>query len=155
MKVHLWAFGATTDPWLQEGEKIYTKRIERYLPFEYKTVQPSRDTQPAKVLSAESKWLQNQLQQAPSRIILLDEKGVQHTSEQFARKLELWRQGTHRRLIFLIGSAYGFDNAVRNMADEMLSVSSMTLPHQICRLVFLEQIYRACTILRGEAYHHP
>ena len=154
MKVHLWAFGNPSDGWVSEGEKIYTRRIERYLPFEYKCVQASKNNNPSIVLAAESKWLQQQLEKSPAKIILLDEKGPQFTSVQFADKLEQWRQGTHRRLIFLIGSSYGYDAAIRTKADELLSISAMTLPHQICRVVFLEQIYRACTILRGESYHH-
>jgi 23S rRNA (pseudouridine1915-N3)-methyltransferase len=85
---------------------------------------------------------------------LLDETGPQLTSVQFASKLEAWRQGSHKRIVFVIGSAYGFDQQIYNRADATLGLSSMTLPHQICRLMFLEQIYRACTILRGESYHH-
>ena len=107
------------------------------------------------MMAAESKWLQSQVQATPSRIILLDEHGTQYSSEQFAKKIESWRQGSHKRVVFVVGSSYGFDAALHNLAHEKLSISSMTLPHQICRFVFLEQIYRACTILRGEAYHHP
>lgn len=154
MKVHLWAFGNPSDGWVSEGEKLYVKRIERYLPFEYKCVQTSKNNNPSIVLAAESKWLQQQLEKSPGKIILLDENGPQLTSMQFADKLEQWRQGTHRRLIFLIGSSFGYDAGTRANADELLSISAMTLPHQICRVVFLEQIYRACTILRGESYHH-
>ncbi len=155
MKVHLWAMGAPSDDWVSQGEKLYVKRIEHYLPFEYKCFQPGKSSRnKIQVLAAEGKWLQQQLESAPSKLILLDEKGPQLTSEQFAKKLEKWRQGSHKRLVFLIGSSYGFDQSVYDLAKETLGISSMTLPHQLCRLVFLEQIYRACTILRGEAYHH-
>ena len=154
MKVHVWAFGSPSDPWLNEGEKIYTRRIDHYLPFEYKTIQPSKSNKKELVLAAEAKWLQSQLQISPSRLILLDEKGTQFTSEQFANKLEQWRQGSYRRLIFLIGSAYGFEASTYQVADDLLGLSKFTLPHQIARLVFLEQMYRACTILKGQSYHH-
>lgn len=154
MKVHLWAFGNLSDKWVSDGEKLYSKRIEHYLSFEYKTIQPSKSNVASQVLVAESKWLQQQIDTTPSKIILLDEKGPQLTSVQFSKKFDQWRQGSHRRLIFLIGSAYGFDKSVYEKADELLSLSAMTLPHQLCRLLFLEQIYRACTILRGESYHH-
>ncbi|MEO6131898.1 MAG: 23S rRNA (pseudouridine(1915)-N(3))-methyltransferase RlmH [Saprospiraceae bacterium] len=155
MKVHLWAMGAVSDGWVSEGEKIYVKRIERYLPFEYKCIQPGKSSKDKiKVLTAEANWLKDQLESIPSKIILLDEKGPQFTSEHFARRLEKWQQGTHKRLVFLIGSAYGFDDSVYALANETLGISSLTLPHQICRLVFLEQVYRACTILKGESYHH-
>ncbi|HUR29925.1 MAG TPA: 23S rRNA (pseudouridine(1915)-N(3))-methyltransferase RlmH [Saprospiraceae bacterium] len=154
MKVHLWAFGSPSDSWLAEGEKIYTGRIEHYLPFEYKTIHASKSNKKEIVLTAEIKWLKLQLQNTPSRLILLDEKGTQFTSPQFSTKLEQWRQGSHRRLIFLIGSAYGFDDSIYTLADDKLSISKFTLPHQLCRLIFLEQMYRACTILRGQSYHH-
>ncbi len=154
MKVHLWAYGAASDGWISEGEKLYAKRIGHYLPFEFKVIQPLKSNNASLVLIAEAKWLQQQIEKTPSKIILLDEKGPQLTSVQFAKKLEQLRHGSYRRLIFLIGSAYGFNEGIYKSADELLSLSLMTLPHQICRLVFLEQIYRACTILKGESYHH-
>lgn len=154
MKVHLWAFGAPSDDWVAKGEKIYTDRIGRYMPFEYKTHHATKQIAADQVLNAEGKWLTNQLLQTPAKLILLDEKGPSFTSVQFARQLEQWRQGTHKRLIFLIGSAYGFSQETYAAADHTMSISAMTLPHQLCRLLFLEQIYRACTILRGENYHH-
>ena len=155
MKVHLWAMGASSDAWVSEGENLYASRIIRYMPFEYKCVNPGKSsTDRLKVLTSESNWLRQQFETTPSKVIMLDEKGPQLTSMQFAKKIENWRQGSHKRLVFLIGSAYGYDDAVYKMADEMLSLSAMTLPHQVCRLVFLEQVYRACTILRGESYHH-
>ncbi|MDQ3017079.1 MAG: 23S rRNA (pseudouridine(1915)-N(3))-methyltransferase RlmH [Bacteroidota bacterium] len=154
MKVHLWAFGAPSDEWVSKGEQIYARRIERYLPFEYKPVQVSKASVASQVLSAESKWLRTQLDASASKLIILDETGEDFTSKEFAKNLEQWRQGSHKRLVFLIGSAYGFDESVYGLADKKISISPMTLPHQICRLLFLEQIYRACTILKGESYHH-
>ncbi len=154
MKVCLWALGAASDEWVKKGEDIFSKRIDRYLPFEYKIAQPSRSAVQQQVLAEESKWLLQQFQTIPSKIILLDERGPQWSSVQFASKLEQWRQGTHKRVVFVIGSAYGFDQVVYDKADQLLGLSAMTLPHQLCRLMMLEQIYRACTILRGESYHH-
>jgi 23S rRNA (pseudouridine1915-N3)-methyltransferase len=154
MKVHLWAMGATSDAWVSAGEDMYRKRIDRYLPFEYKCIQPSKSNQSTTVLAEEAKWLMQQFDATPSRVILLDEKGPQFTSVQFANKFEAWRQGSHKRLVFVIGSAYGFDQKVYDRADDLLGLSAMTLPHQLCRLMMLEQVYRACTILRGESYHH-
>ncbi len=154
MKVHLWAFGAGSDPWVTQGEDLYRKRIERYLPFEYKCIQPSKSNQQNLVLTEESKWLLQQVDITPTKLILLDEKGPQLTSVEFARKFESWRQGSHKRLVFVIGSAYGFDQKTYDRADSLLGLSAMTLPHQLCRLMMLEQVYRACTILRGESYHH-
>lgn len=154
MKVHLWAMGAPSDAWVVQGEDLFKKRIDRYLPFEYKNIQASKSKQPNLVLAAESKWLLQQLDVTPTKLILLDEKGTQWTSVKFAQRFEAWRQGSHKRLVFVIGSAYGFDQSTYDRADELLGLASMTLPHQLCRLMMLEQLYRACTILRGESYHH-
>jgi 23S rRNA (pseudouridine1915-N3)-methyltransferase len=154
MKVHLWALGAGSDAWVAQGESMYAKRIERYLPFEYKCIQASKSTQPNLVLAEEAKWLLTQFEGTPTKVILLDEKGPQFTSVAFSKKLEAWRQGSYKRLVFVIGSSYGFDQKVYDRADELLGLSAMTLPHQLCRLMMLEQVYRACTILRGESYHH-
>jgi len=145
--------GAPSDKWIAQGEQLYVKRIEHYLPFEYKSYQAGKPDK-SNVQASEAKWIQQQIDLTPAKLILLDQKGAHFTSEQFAKKLEQWRQGSHRRLVFLIGSAYGFDQQVYNMASDLLAISAMTLPHQICRLVFLEQLYRACTILKGESYHH-
>jgi 23S rRNA (pseudouridine1915-N3)-methyltransferase len=147
--------GASSDDWVSKGEQLYVRRIERYLPFEYKCIQVASNSNNSKeVLSAEAKWLKKQFELIPSKIILLDETGPQLTSKKFAERLEQWRQGSHKRVVFLIGSAYGFDRSVHEIVNEKIGLSTMTLPHQICRIVFLEQIYRACTILRGESYHH-
>lgn len=146
--------GSPSDKWIQQGEQLYCQRIERYLTFEYKCVQASKSTVPQKVLAEESKWLTQQFHAIPSRIILLDERGPMLSSVDLSRKLEAWRQGSHKRLLFIIGSAYGFDQSTYAAAHETLSLSTMTLPHQFCRLIMLEQIYRACTILKGESYHH-
>ncbi|MBK8830428.1 MAG: 23S rRNA (pseudouridine(1915)-N(3))-methyltransferase RlmH [Saprospiraceae bacterium] len=154
MKVHLWAMGASSDAWVSQGEELYKKRIERYLPFEYKCIQASKSNQQNLVLADESKWLLQQCEATPTKLILLDEKGPQLTSVHFSKRFENWRQGSHKRLVFVIGSAYGFDPKVYDRADELLGLSAMTLPHQLCRLMMLEQLYRACTILRGESYHH-
>ena len=154
MKVHLWAMGASSDPWVAQGEDLYRKRIERYLPFEYKCIQASKNNQGHLVLADEAKWLLQQFDNTPTKVILLDEKGPQLTSVAFSSRLETWRQGSHKRLVFVIGSAYGFDQKMYDRADGLIGLSAMTLPHQLCRLMMLEQLYRACTILRGESYHH-
>lgn len=154
MKVYLWAMGAASDSWVTQGEDLFAKRIARYLPFEYKCVQPSKSREKKQVLAEETKWMLQQIEITPSKVVLLDEKGPQLSSVEFAKRLEAWRQGSHKRLIFMIGSANGFDQKIYARTDELLGLSAMTLPHQLCRLVMLEQLYRACTILRGESYHH-
>ncbi|HZV43493.1 MAG TPA: 23S rRNA (pseudouridine(1915)-N(3))-methyltransferase RlmH [Saprospiraceae bacterium] len=154
MKVHLWALGAASDPWVVQGEELYKKRIERYMPFEYKCIQTSKSKIPGQVLSAEAKWLTQQIQLTPTFLVLLDEKGKQQTSVQLATQLEKWRQGSHKQLVFVIGSSFGFDPSVYQQANALLGLSLMTFPHQLARLMVLEQLYRACTIQKGESYHH-
>lgn len=154
MKVHLWSFGAPSDDWVAKGESHFVKRIERYMPFSFELFRPSKATEKSTVLQAEGAWLRKQIETTPTFTILLDEKGKSLTSTQLASKLDQWRQGSHKRLIFVIGSAYGFDPAVKEMANEVIRISDLTLPHQLVRLLMLEQIYRACTILKGESYHH-
>jgi 23S rRNA (pseudouridine1915-N3)-methyltransferase len=154
MKVHLWALGAESDPWVMQGESLFKKRIERYMPFDYKCIQPSKSKVTEQVLSAEAKWLMQQIGTTPTFLVLLDEKGKQLTSVQLSTQLEKWRQGSHKQLVFLIGSSYGFDPSVYQRADALLGLSLLTFPHQLARLIMLEQLYRACTIQRGESYHH-
>lgn len=91
--------------------------------------------------------------QASDTVVLLDEKGAERTSLQMATWLEK-RQQTVRRLIFIIGGPYGFSEAVYKRANELISLSKMTFSHQMVRLIFTEQLYRACTIIKGESYHH-
>lgn len=154
MKVHLWALGAESDPWVAQGEALFNKRIERYMPFEYKCIQASKSKVTQQVLTAEARWVTQQLETTPTFLVLLDEKGKQLTSIQLSTQLEKWRQGSHKQLAFLIGSSFGFDPTVYQQADALLGLSLMTLPHQLARLILLEQLYRACTIQRGESYHH-
>jgi 23S rRNA (pseudouridine1915-N3)-methyltransferase len=91
--------------------------------------------------------------QSGDTVVLLDEHGREMTSVETATWMEK-RQHTARRLVFVIGGAYGFSQAVYDRANEMLSLSRMTFSHQMVRLIFAEQIYRACTIIKGEPYHH-
>jgi 23S rRNA (pseudouridine1915-N3)-methyltransferase len=146
--------GTPSDDWVNRGELMYSKRISHYMPFEFKAITASKNKTPSQVLQEEGRWLMRQFDQVPSKVILLDERGPQLTSVQFANKLDQWRQGSYKQLVFVIGSAYGFSEELQNRADGLLAISTMTLPHQLCRVLMLEQLYRACTILKGESYHH-
>ena len=87
-------------------------------------------------------------------MILLDENGRHFSSEEFARQLEKWQVAGDKNLVFIIGGAYGFGEALITRANMTLSLSQMTFSHQMVRLIFVEQLYRAFTILKGEPYHH-
>ena len=155
MKTILILVGKTTDKHFQAGISDYADRIGHYMPFELLTIPELKNT---KSLSEEQqKQMEGELiirQLQPSdTVVLLDEHGREMRSIEFARWLEQKRT-TARRLVFVIGGPYGFSPAVYARASEQLSLSRMTFSHQMIRLVFTEQVYRACTIIRGEPYHH-
>lgn len=155
MKTILILVGKTTDKHFQAGISDYTERISHYMPFDIVTIPELKNT---KSLSEEQqKTMEGELilkQLQPSdTLVLLDEHGKELRSIELAKWLEQ-KQQTARRLIFVIGGPYGFSEAVYNRANEKLSLSKLTFSHQMVRLVFTEQIYRACTIIKGEPYHH-
>jgi len=156
MKTELWVVGKTTDTYLEQGIRKYCDRLRHYLPFRYELtpeVKNAGKLSPAQLREAEGKRIMEKLK-ANDYLILLDDKGREYTSEEFSRKLEHLLQLSHRRLIFQVGGAYGFSEAVRQRANEKLSLSRMTFSHQMVRLFFLEQLYRAMTIMRDEPYHN-
>ncbi len=139
MKVELIVVGKTPQRELASLVDDYVGRLGHYLPFQMNVV-----TDVEKVLQRveKSDW-----------VVLLDERGKEMSSVEFSQWLSR-RQQQPQRVLFLIGGAYGFSPAIYERANEMLSLSRMTFSHQMVRLVFVEQLYRACTILKGEAYHH-
>ena len=155
MKTILILVGKTTDKHFQTGINDYCDRIGHYMPFELVTIPELKNT---KSLSedqqkqAEGELILKQIQTSDT-VVLLDERGKEFRSIEFAKWLEQ-KRNTARRLVFVIGGPYGFSQAVYSRANEQLSLSKMTFSHQMIRLVFTEQIYRACTIIKGEPYHH-
>ena len=155
MKTILILVGKTTDKHFQAGISDYADRITHYMPFDIVTIPELKNT---KSLSEEQqKTMEGELilkQLQPSdTLVLLDEHGKELRSIELAKWLEQ-KQQTARRLVFVIGGPYGFSETVYNRANEKLSLSKLTFSHQMVRLVFTEQIYRACTIIKGEPYHH-
>ena len=155
MKTILILVGKTSDIHFQAGISDYADRITHYMPFDIVTIPELKNT---KSLSEEQqKTMEGELilkQLQPSdTLVLLDEHGKELRSIELAKWLEQ-KQQTARRLVFVIGGPYGFSEAVYNRANEKLSLSKLTFSHQMVRLVFTEQIYRACTIIKGEPYHH-
>ena len=153
MKTELILIGKTNDKLYVNGINDYTERITHYMPFGITTIPAIKNT---KSLSEEQqKQMEGEqilkLIQPSDTVVLLDEKGAERTSMQMATWLEK-RQQTARRLIFIIGGPYGFSEAVYKRANEMISLSKMTFSHQMVRLIFTEQLYRACTIIKGESY---
>lgn len=156
MKIEFWMQGQTAFKYLKEGIEIYEKRIKHFIPFE---IQVLPDIKNAKSLSEEqlkTKEGELQLKKLDNNdfLILLDERGKQYNSIQFSEYLEALMQHSHKRLIFLIGGAYGFSDTVYQRANAQWSLSKLTFSHQMVRLFIVEQIYRAISIQRGLPYHH-
>lgn len=155
MKTLLILVGKTTDRHFQAGINDYVGRIAHYMPFELVTIPELKNTKnltEQQQKSAEGELILKLLQPQDT-VVLLDEHGRELRSMEFARWLEQ-KRNTVRRLVFVIGGPYGFSDEVYARASEQLSLSKMTFSHQMIRLIFTEQVYRACTIIKGEPYHH-
>lgn len=155
MKTELIWVGKTTDRYLADAIATYVGRIAHYMPFAITTIPELKST---KSLSADQQKEREgelilKLIQLSDTVVLLDEQGKEFRSVEFAAWMQK-RQQVARRLVFVIGGPYGFSPAVYARANEKLSLSQMTFSHQMIRLLFTEQVYRACTIIKGEPYHH-
>ncbi|MCM1292970.1 MAG: 23S rRNA (pseudouridine(1915)-N(3))-methyltransferase RlmH [Bacteroides sp.] len=156
MKITLLTVGATQSSYLNVGIEDYTRRISHYLPFDIVTVKDlkaSRSTSPDKQCSLEGQRILAMLQPS-DMVVLLDERGRELTSREFSGFVDAQMLAGRRRLVFVVGGPYGFSDEVYARADAKISLSRMTFSHEMVRLFFVEQLYRAMTILRGEPYHH-
>jgi 23S rRNA (pseudouridine1915-N3)-methyltransferase len=157
MKTELWAIGKTNERYLEEGMAIYQKRLEHYLKFELAIIPDVKNAgkmSPERLKALEAEAVQQRLRPGDF-LVLLDEHGKQYSSETFAEFINHKLQLSHKRLVFLIGGAYGFAPELRQQAGQLLALSRMTFSHQMVRLFFLEQLYRAMAILNHEPYHNP
>lgn len=155
MKIILLLVGKTTNKHIGACINDYVERIGHYVPFELQVIPELKQTKhltEAQQKQMEGEQLLRALQPTDD-VVLLDERGKELRSMEFAQWIEQ-KQHTARRLVFIIGGPYGFSPDLYARAKEMLSLSRMTFSHQMVRLFFTEQIYRACTIIKGEPYHH-
>lgn len=156
MKSVIFFLGKTNENYLSEGISEYEKRIKKYIPFEILTIPNIKNTK--NLSENEQKEKEGELIskkfQSGDYIILLDAKGKLMDSETFANWLIDNQMLGYKRLVFVIGGAYGFSSKIYEKANVKISISPMTFSHQIIRLIFMEQYYRAYTILNGEPYHH-
>lgn len=155
MKITLLLVGKTVGKLFSDGIDDYVKRINHYIPFNVKVIPEIKN---AKNLSEkQQKEKEGELIlkciEDKSFVVLLDERGKEYRSVEFASWLDN-KQQTLRQMVFVVGGPYGFSPAVYERADHKISLSSMTLSHQMVRLFFVEQVYRACTIIKNEPYHH-
>ena len=153
MKVRLVLVGRSERGMVADGVEHYLVRLARTMPVEQVVLSEAGKGDPAYQQRVESERILAALKPG-ERVVVLDERGKALTSPQFAERLGTWRDQGVRHVAFVIGGAYGMTDAVRARADLVLALSAMTFPHQLVRVLFAEQLYRAATILQGSPYHH-
>lgn len=156
MKTVLIVIGKTTDKNFIASIDEYVKRVNHYMPFSIEVIPELKGTKhlsESEQKEREAELIRKALQPG-DHVVLLDEHGLEYKSVQFAQWMQKRMAASPRRLVFLVGGPYGFAPAIHALGKEELSLSKMTLSHQMIRLLFVEQVYRAMTILNGEPYHH-
>ena len=156
MNITLLVVGKTDEKYLQEGIDVYTKRLKHYVNFDLVVIPALKDQKgatPDEVKEREAVLILKHTAKS-DRIVLLDEHGTEHTSTGFAQYLQKQMNAGIRSLTFVIGGAFGFAPSVYAAASDKVSLSKMTFNHQMVRLFFAEQLYRAFTILNHEPYHN-
>lgn len=156
MKAVLLSIGKTDNPIYAQLIDGYTRRLNFYVPFEtafLPDIKIRKSISEKEQKSMEGTAILNWLQKGDF-VVLLDDKGKEYTSTEFARFMEIKSHAVSKRIIFVIGGPYGFSEDIYKRANDKISLSKMTFTHQMVRLIFVEQLYRAMTILNNEPYHH-
>ena len=156
MKITLLVVGKSTNAHLIKLQEEYQNRLKFYIPFEMTIVPELKNTKNLSIneqLEKEADLIIKQLEYS-DEVILLDEKGKQFTSVGFSDFIAKKMLASHKRMVFVVGGPYGFSDRVYQRANGKISLSAMTFSHQMIRVIFVEQLYRAMTILKGEPYHH-
>lgn len=156
MKIHLWSIGKNHEPYVKPGIQEFTSRIARYYPVQWNIIPMPKNAGMMSEMDLKKKegeiildWLGKD-----DYLVALDERGKQMSSEELSSFIVKRSNESRKNLVFLIGGAYGLDEAVLKRADFAWSLSKLVFPHQLVRLILAEQIYRACTIGKNEKYHH-
>ena len=156
MKIFLWSVGSKHSGYIQEGVADFTARIGHYFPCEWKLVAPPKNAASISQLEQkdfESRSLLEALDPV-DYVVLLDERGKMLTSPKLAELVGERALNGAKKIHFVIGGAFGVNDELRKRADLVWQLSQLVFPHQLVRLILAEQVYRACTILRNEKYHH-
>ena len=156
MKINLLCIGKTDDKEIKNLINYYLTRLPRHWNFEITeipNVKNARNLTPDLLKKEEAKLFLNIIENT-DLVVLLDEKGKQFASREFAQKLDSYQNNSIKKICFLVGGAYGFSEEMYQRANEKISISKMTFTHQMIRLFFVEQIYRADQILQGKPYHN-
>ena len=156
MHIQFWTIGKNHEPYIDAGISDFTKRINNYFPASWKIIPSIKNASlhtEQDLKRKEGELILKSLD-AQDYLVTLDENGRSFTSVQLSSFVQQRANDSSRNLIFLIGGAYGLDPSILKRANHIWSLSALTFPHQLVRLILTEQIYRACTILRNEKYHH-
>lgn len=156
MKIQFYSIGKQDDANIKKGIDDFTQRISRYFQCEWKIITPPKNAASLteKELKAREAELVAGYLKKDDYLVALDERGKMLSSVQLATAVQNRANESVKQLIFLIGGAYGLDESILKRANLIWSLSSLTFPHQLVRLMLAEQVYRACTIIRNEKYHH-
>ena len=156
MKIHFWTVGKPHESYVKEGTELFTKRISNYFPVQWNFIPMPKNAGllPESELKIKEGDVILNLLKKDDCLVLLDERGKQMDSEGFANFLQQRANESVKNFVFLIGGAYGVSKEVMQRADHKWSLSQLVFPHQLVRLILAEQVYRACSILRNEKYHH-
>ena len=156
MKIKLIVVGKTSSRFLNDGEKEYEKRLKHYISFEQLVISNIKNGNKFSTNDLKNKEGDLILTKLDKKdlVILLDEKGKVYSSKEFAEFINNMTINSVKKLVFVVGGAFGFSDKVYKRANYKISLSKMTFSHQMIRLIFKEQLYRAYTILKGEKYHH-
>ena len=156
MKIQFWSIGKVNEPYIKPGVEEFTSRISKYFPVEWNIIPVPKSAATLSEIDLKKKegetilaWLKKE-----DYLVALDEKGKQFNSEGLASFIQLRANESTKNIVFLIGGAFGISDAVLKRANYKWSLSELVFPHQLVRLILAEQIYRACTILKNEKYHH-
>lgn len=156
MKIHFWSVGKVHESYIKEGTELFTKRIGHYYPVQWNIIPSVKNAaalSPRDVKQKEAEQVMAILKK-DDYLVLLDERGRQLGSESFSAFIAERANESIKNLVFLIGGAFGVHEMLLNRADFTWSLSQLVFPHQMVRLILAEQVYRACTIIRNEKYHH-
>jgi 23S rRNA (pseudouridine1915-N3)-methyltransferase len=156
MKIALWSVGKAHDKQLLTAIDEFTNRIQKYYPAQWHIIAPPKNAASLDITTLkkqEGQLILGQLQ-PQDYLVLLDEKGKMFSSPDIAGFIQDQATGSTKRIVFLIGGAFGVDEPVRQRANMVWSLSKLVFPHMLVRLILAEQLYRACSIIKGEKYHH-
>ncbi len=156
MKWQIWTVGKAHESYVKEGIEMFSRRLSNYYPVHWEIIPPPRNAaslQYDQLKEREGEKILSMLK-PDDYLILLDERGKQLTSEETAAMVQRLGNMSLKSVVFLIGGAFGVSAAVTKRAGLIWSLSKMVMPHQLVRLVLAEQLYRACSILKNEKYHH-